>query len=168
MLLRGIQPQAPQNSWLLNLLAAQQSLRPAMLHMGPNAFAQAYQGGKFPGVQPNGMPPSLPSQAAMLIQQLQQSQNAGRLPFFSALSSDSLLCFNQSMLMPCLVIITHRCFLKKPPLSNLLKSGESLHVCPHCLGLVSYYAICDSCVRGELRTKALASKYGGNITLCRL
>ena len=81
MLLGGIQPQAPQNSWLLNLLAAQQSLRPAMLHMGPGAFAQAYQGGKFGGVQQPGMQPNLPNQAAMLIQQLQQSQNAGRIIF---------------------------------------------------------------------------------------
>lgn len=78
MLLGGIQPQAPQHSWLLNLLAAQQSLRPGMLHMGPNAFVQAYQGGKLAGTQQNGMQPNLPSQAALLIQQLQQSQNAGR------------------------------------------------------------------------------------------
>ena len=61
-----------------------------MLHMGPNAFAQAYQGGKFGGLQANGMQPNLPSQAAMLIQQLQQSQNAGRLPFYSCF----LLCFH--------------------------------------------------------------------------
>ena len=79
MLISGMQPQQSQHSWLLNLLAAQQSIRPAMLQMGPNAFGpQGFQAGKL-GHLPNGaMIPGLPNQAALLIQQLQQSQNGGR------------------------------------------------------------------------------------------
>lgn len=79
MLMNGMQPPQGQHSWLLNLLAAQQSLRPGMLQMGPNAFPHpGYQGSKFGQMQQPGAFPGLPSQAAMLIQQLQQSQNAGQ------------------------------------------------------------------------------------------
>lgn len=74
----GGMPQSGQQSWLLNLLAAQQGLGPGMLPMGSSGVApQGYQGDKFGGIQQSGMFPGLPSQAALLIQQLQQAQNAG-------------------------------------------------------------------------------------------
>ena len=79
MLLSGMQPQAPQNSWLLNILTAQQSLRPSILQAAPNMFAQqGYQGDKYGNIQAPGGLQHIPHQAAFLIQQLQQSQAQGQ------------------------------------------------------------------------------------------
>ena len=102
MLIGGMQPQPPQNSWLLNILAAQQTLHPNMLQMLPNPFAQQafpQSNGFLQGQQPLAMANS----AAMLAQQLQQphktgvdillQQCSGRANINIRVSSSLMICF---------------------------------------------------------------------------